>query len=133
MNTSAIVRATLPIASEITAVFTLSTGPGRIQQMIDAKHQDGSTARPLHTIMTDKNDDEDKGRPLVECAWPRCAEQSAHPFTDGWCSYTKADGLLPGLPADGFLCPIHKLAFEQLALDEQPTDSVHALGKTNDR
>jgi hypothetical protein len=30
------------------------------------------------------------------------------------------------MPADGFLCPAHKLAFDALVVDEQPpTDNEH--------
>jgi hypothetical protein len=64
--------------------------------------------------------------PHQKCSWPNCAEESDRPFADGWSSYGAAEDALPGLPAHGFLCPVHKLAFEALAVDEQPpTASEH--------
>jgi|SoiMethySBSTD1v2_1073268.scaffolds.fasta_scaffold3843698_2 hypothetical protein len=64
--------------------------------------------------------------PRQRCAWPGCAEESDRPFRDGWSSYSDGDGLPRGMPADGFLCPAHKLAFDALVVDEQPpTDNEH--------
>jgi hypothetical protein len=64
--------------------------------------------------------------PRQKCAWPGCAEESDRPLRDGWSSYSDGDGLPRGMPADGFLCPDHKLAFEALVVDEQPpTDNEH--------
>jgi hypothetical protein len=61
-----------------------------------------------------------------KCDWPGCLEESEQPMINGWANYAYAEDTLPGLPAAGYLCPIHKLAFEGLAVGEQPpTDSEH--------
>jgi hypothetical protein len=63
---------------------------------------------------------------MKSCDWPKCTAQSERPFTDGWANYSAAEDTLDGLPAAGWLCPDHKLAFEDLAVDKPPlTDSAH--------
>jgi hypothetical protein len=63
---------------------------------------------------------------MRHCNWPGCSAQSEQPFTDGWGSYSAAENTLDGLPAEGFLCPDHGLAFEDLAVEKPPTtNSAH--------
>jgi hypothetical protein len=60
------------------------------------------------------------------CDWAGCTEKTERWFADGWASCSDGDKLLPDLPDDCLLCPRHGLAYEALAVGEQPpTTSAH--------
>jgi hypothetical protein len=52
------------------------------------------------------------------CAWPNCASATRQWLADRWCSYGGA--VPPDMPEEGFLCPHHGIAYDALAVNEQP-------------
>lgn len=55
----------------------------------------------------------------MKCAWPGCNMVTESWVEEGWCVYgdgDPTDGLIEGMPADGYLCLHHKEALD--ALDE---------------
>jgi hypothetical protein len=51
------------------------------------------------------------------CSWPGCGQRTHSFMANDWCSYgggDPSDGLIEGMPEDGFLCLHHKEAIEAL-------------------